>query len=507
MAPANWMMVGTNDLPTGDGNAGGGSSGGGGGGGGGGILSSNLSPLTPLDYPSSTQPQSTAPLLIPAASIATRDTVIPMKGMKTFLIAGAMLAAALAFGQSDSMIHVKAFQGVTVGQKVTAAQRTCVSAPVPCILILDASLAAYPEGAMPTLVSNASLYDFRSGPPTLGGATAGIFTNLTMNTPFSALTNGLSPLTEFQSAQGSEYSTDGVTSGVSVPASSSVFQVNGLAAYVRNASATTAGVGLYAQGRCNAATNGARCWGANLVATDHLDNGDASSTSSTLYGIEVDWDPTNSGDAGVGELSIANASTGMTGQTLGTAFEAQANSKANLIWHDGFDTADGAALYFGNSGASCTSGTCKSQSLRFFYYNAGSESSAETFVDSNGRFNPGTIELGGDPIYNTSASHFSWKIGCQTDVTEACTFIPSTVSGGSTFTTPSLTIYYSGKVTTKNNTLDDGSGNLSAAGNVTAAGGSNVVLRCTTAGTLPIGALTITSASCGASTDTGLRVK
>lgn len=37
--------------------------------------------------------------------------------------------------------------------------------------------------------------------------------------------------------------------------------------------------------------------------------------------------------------------------------------------------------------------------------------------------------------------------------------------------------------------------------------GGNIVYRCTTAGTLPIGALTIATGNCGASTDTGLRVR
>jgi len=52
----------------------------------------------------------------------------------------------------------------------------------------------------------------------------------------------------------------------------------------------------------------------------------------------------------------------------------------------------------------------------------------------------------------------------------------------------------------------DTSGNWTAHGNVTVKSGANTVVRCTTAGTLPIGALTINAASCGASSDTGLRV-
>lgn len=43
-------------------------------------------------------------------------------------------------------------------------------------------------------------------------------------------------------------------------------------------------------------------------------------------------------------------------------------------------------------------------------------------------------------------------------------------------------------------------------GNITAAGGSHILYRCTTAGTLPAGSLTTDQASCGAAADTGLRV-
>jgi len=48
---------------------------------------------------------------------------------------------------------------------------------------------------------------------------------------------------------------------------------------------------------------------------------------------------------------------------------------------------------------------------------------------------------------------------------------------------------------------------VDTSGNTSVAAGSNIVYRCTTAGTLPTGALTITTADCTASTDTGLRVK
>jgi hypothetical protein len=50
-------------------------------------------------------------------------------------------------------------------------------------------------------------------------------------------------------------------------------------------------------------------------------------------------------------------------------------------------------------------------------------------------------------------------------------------------------------------------GELNATNNVLINGGSNQVLRCTTAGTLPVGALTTVAANCGASTADGLYVK
>jgi hypothetical protein len=53
----------------------------------------------------------------------------------------------------------------------------------------------------------------------------------------------------------------------------------------------------------------------------------------------------------------------------------------------------------------------------------------------------------------------------------------------------------------------DGGGDMQNAGLLFLGDGTNIVYRCTTAGSLPSGALTVTSGDCGASTDTGLRVR
>jgi hypothetical protein len=83
------------------------------------------------------------------------------------------LAAVGAWGQAtDNTIYVKQFQGVTVGTKVANAMLTCNPNPaIPCILILDPSLATFPSGTMPALCSQCSLVDWRAGAPliNLGG--------------------------------------------------------------------------------------------------------------------------------------------------------------------------------------------------------------------------------------------------------------------------------------------------------------------------------------------------
>ena len=88
-----------------------------------------------------------------------------MKARILIILSAALVLCFHLQAQSDNSIHVKSFPGLTVGQKVAAAQLTCNSASVPCVLILDASLAAFPGGTMPTLCAECSLLDYRSGVP------------------------------------------------------------------------------------------------------------------------------------------------------------------------------------------------------------------------------------------------------------------------------------------------------------------------------------------------------
>jgi hypothetical protein len=74
------------------------------------------------------------------------------------------ISAVLAAAQTDNTISVKKFPGATVGDKIVAAQQTCdPNAAIPCILVLDPSLAVVPAGTFPGLCPQCSIEDFRGG--------------------------------------------------------------------------------------------------------------------------------------------------------------------------------------------------------------------------------------------------------------------------------------------------------------------------------------------------------
>lgn len=98
-----------------------------------------------------------------------------MKRIAAFLFF-VLLFAPLGHAQSDSSIHVKAFPGSTVGEKVSNAMLTCPVAPVPCILVIDGSLAAAATGTIPNMCGNCYLDDYRTGPPT-GASYPGVTSN------------------------------------------------------------------------------------------------------------------------------------------------------------------------------------------------------------------------------------------------------------------------------------------------------------------------------------------
>lgn len=85
--------------------------------------------------------------------------------MKKWLwILAIVFAAAAAFGQTDNTLYARNFPGPTVGVKVTNAQNACNSdTSQKCIIVIDASLSAFPDGTMPSRCSNCVWWDLRQG--------------------------------------------------------------------------------------------------------------------------------------------------------------------------------------------------------------------------------------------------------------------------------------------------------------------------------------------------------
>jgi len=78
-----------------------------------------------------------------------------------------LCALAVCIAQSvDSAVYVKQFPGGDVGSKVTNAMATCnAGSVVPCLLVIDPSLAAWAPGTLPAMCATCYLLDYRSGPP------------------------------------------------------------------------------------------------------------------------------------------------------------------------------------------------------------------------------------------------------------------------------------------------------------------------------------------------------
>lgn len=120
--------------------------------------------LTPVQviYPASSVssgPEWSSSVPVPSSSGSSL-----LSNVRGLLVLGALLGAALLFGQSDGSLHVKEYKGADVGTKITNAMGDCHGAN-PCLLIIDASLASYPAGTTPTLCGTCSLIDYRNGAP------------------------------------------------------------------------------------------------------------------------------------------------------------------------------------------------------------------------------------------------------------------------------------------------------------------------------------------------------
>ena len=77
------------------------------------------------------------------------------------VLAALILCAAEAFSQRNNTYYVDQFKGATIGAKTTAAQAACLAdTTIPCVLIFDPMLAAWPLGTLPTKCAQCTWMDY-----------------------------------------------------------------------------------------------------------------------------------------------------------------------------------------------------------------------------------------------------------------------------------------------------------------------------------------------------------
>lgn len=83
---------------------------------------------------------------------------------KTVLAALFFAASVCAAAQTSNTYYARNFAGQTVGAKVTAAQAQCIpDTNVPCIIVIDPTLATYAVGNMPAACAQCYWQDYRTG--------------------------------------------------------------------------------------------------------------------------------------------------------------------------------------------------------------------------------------------------------------------------------------------------------------------------------------------------------
>jgi hypothetical protein len=312
-----------------------------------------------------------------------------------------ILASLLAIAQTDNTIYVKQFPGPDVGSKVAAAQLTCNSnAKIPCILVLDPSLAVWAQGTMPTLCGNCSLLDYRSGAP-VGGGGSGTSTDSLHSGDTNAFLheylNGLNFNADFAAEQGGGTSASAVLGAAHIPSSAATFGVNGIAGAIDNYSTTTAGVGGYFQGIAKAA--GVRVWGLNSLC-DTRAGLPASCTS-----FEADANAQNAKDVLEG-VQVGGAFNAQPGSAIGFQLLAPVGT-AKAKWTAGYQVDAGSTNYAFVAGPEAASGT-NSQSGLYFYQafnSTGAVLSAWNYLDPQGnlQFFPSSATTLGGTVFNSNS--------------------------------------------------------------------------------------------------------
>lgn len=272
-------------------------------------------------------------------------------------------------------------------------------------------------------------------PSTLNDNNTGVFTDTQLNQYLTSSVGGLNFTTEFQSAEGTHGTTEGLSGGVTVPSGASEIQASGLAGYAVSNTSTltslgfpTVAMGAYAQSHC--AVNGAHCQGGDLVAVD-----DAGLTQHiVLTGLEVLAAPRNNTTAYDAVNGLNVILNGVAGQSYFPAMGCF--SQTTATWSSCLFSRDGAAIVAFAAGALATSGTVGSQSLQFNSFNGGTELFTSISATPAGALTmaPASGQSVNAPLVKLTPGAFSSLPACAagTEGTQAAVTDSTTIVWGAT---------------------------------------------------------------------------
>ena len=173
----------------------------------------------------------TSPLNVPQNNLQNAATTASQGlSMKNWIWAVAFLIiGAAALGQTSNTLYARNFPGITVGQKIAAAQADCsANTAVPCVIVIDPSLASFATGTMPAKCPQCVWEDLRAGASF--GAPRGVW-GQTVNT------YGASPFSGVASAIYAGYSSPPPNSATSITTLANYGSLGSTAQYVENDSA------------------------------------------------------------------------------------------------------------------------------------------------------------------------------------------------------------------------------------------------------------------------------
>jgi hypothetical protein len=349
---------------------------------------------TPAPFADGVQPPASPEWNAAEVQIAYTGTQAKSKGGTVPIILLLLFGAALAFGQSDNTFYARSFPGGTVGTKVANAQAACINdASIPCIIIIDPTLAKWSTGVMPAPCAQCYWQDLRGG---LASAfpSPGTFTNAASHCSASAFVNGAN-MSMFASTGPSNYTQDGLCGATIVPFGSMVSQSNGVSGMVDNyangpaVTGGTAGMGGYFQIRQYGSNNTAWGWNAvgiilpganNTILQNEIDFDNMGGTGATIDGIAINAPYWNA--VPLVAYGIVVTKPGCSTPNFGT-FPATGCPQ----WTGGFTSYVGAAQYALMSYEAGVGNSQPSQPILFASRNSGgSELLATQYLDAVGNF-------------------------------------------------------------------------------------------------------------------------